>query len=268
MAASIEYTQSFSTTFVSSGLQTPYFWALDAASPNPGSKFIIKAVTVSCPTGFTATTTPTYSAAVILQTSATAGSGGSSIETVISQNNNVISSGPDILPLVDATYTPSTSIPGTSLVNQFICSKPCIGVTVNLTNAGATVYLVVTYSVIDGDNALVDNFQSLSGTGTVGLNTALTVSTTNTKILKSLIITIIESGSGGYVISPLTISNPGSTIDGYLSYGESVFPFSSTCYYAPFYVAPNATSTLGYDAETIGVGGIINYYVSWTENYI
>lgn len=267
MAASIEYTQSFSTTFVSSGLQTPYFWALDAASPNPGSKFIIKSVTVSCPTGFTSSLISSFAPYAILQTSATAGSGGTGVQTVATFNDGIITSSLAIYPLVDATD--SIAAAGPSAITQFICSQPCIGVQVNLTNAGATIYLVVTYSVIDGSNALIDNFQSSYSTTSIGNTTTLPVSISNTCILKSTIMSITGSIDAEYNITPITISNPGSTTEGYVYPTQLVSSYQSFCYASPFYISPNSTTTLGFNAAlSSGSAGTISTYTSWTENAV
>lgn len=261
MATGIEYTQSFTTTFVSSGLNT-FFWTLDAASPSSGSKFIIKSVYVSISNGYTSSISGTYLPTVVLMTSATAGSVGSNIEVVTSLNTGTSSSLLSILNPVNANNT----TPAASLTNQFISSQSCLGVTLNATNASAVVNMVVIYSVIDGLSPLIDNFQSFYDTIVSGVNLTFPASSTNTRILKSSIVTITGSASELLTVTPVALSNPSSAIQCNLTDPFALIPYKSFCYSDPFYMNPNSLTEFGFDIVISGSGNTLTYYTSWTED--
>lgn len=256
------YTQTFQFTTSATG-QTPIqYFALNEGSPPSGSKFVIKYLSVASTTGFDCSSIPTYAPAVVCFTSDDGS--GSNKHPFVSYNPGTPTSGLQVYTAIDES--PNAAVleaSGQQIGSQLNSTQPYIGVSVNFPSGGGTFYVVITYILIPGGNPLEPNFGYEEGSGTIGLNSPINASNTNSRYVKSIIFLNQANTSTTYTIQMVALDQAGTSITGYIDQPFVIAPYEMACYFSPFFISANGTSLPGFVATSGSGLGNFNYYMSY-----
>lgn len=242
-----EYTQVFSFAIGGAGISAIQYCELGVGTPPPAdSVFVVKFMSASSSTGLNG-----GAGALTLSVTTSDDNAGTNAHNVVNTGTAVAAN----VGVVIATGLASANgFVATSVLKDFICTQPYLGVSANMIGAG-TLTVTVSYIVIPSTNALSANFRRLATATTNGSGSILGApSSAETFILKSM--SIINTTGGSLTFQPILYAS-GAPLT-YLSTVSTLAANATACYYFPLYLQQSTTFQIGYVAN-----GVMPVYTSY-----
>lgn len=248
--ASIEYTEVFSFTGIATGLQTVNCTlgsTIPGGAPPSGSAFVIKYLNVSSSTGFQDT-----------PYTATLSAGSRPIATV---SDEAIAANEPLELINDAVINNTANV---SPYAQVIVTVPQLIVGVNMTGTG-TVYVIVTYLLISQANPLYQNFVATGNSNQAQGNITLLNATTKTILIKSLLISTLDTNNTNTYTFHTFLDNGSNTPQlGAYTGNMPMSGYETLSFRQPLYLYANDPYALKLNFALTGSNPQWSWYLSYT----